>query len=200
MTVTLLGLASVGAAMQSDSNAIDASADTSQPAATKPAPATRFAVQIRKPSGPPRVETDVKDAHGNLVTVACVTCHATRQPNHENKAVKQLDEFHVGLPFAHGSVNCLSCHNSNDYDSLKLADGTRVEFTGVMTLCAQCHGPQMKDYLHGAHGGMNGYWDLTRGPQLKNNCVDCHNPHSPQFPKMRPTFKPKDRFLEKDEH
>ncbi len=50
-----------------------------------------------------------------------------------------------------------------DYDSLQLADGHRVEFTDVMTLCGQCHGPQMKDFNHGVHGGLNGYWDLSRG-------------------------------------
>ena len=157
---------------------------------------TRFSVEVRKPSGPPRVATGLNDAHGIAVTVACSTCHTTRQPNHENKAVKDLDEFHGGMAFSHGTVSCLSCHNPNDYDSLKLADGSRVEFTDVMTLCGQCHGPQLRDFEHGAHGGMNGHWDLARGPQVKNNCVDCHNPHSPQFPKMRPTFKARDRFLE----
>lgn len=167
--------------------------DLSSPSAI---PLRRFPIVIRKPSGPPRVETAVKDAHGTIVTVACATCHATRPPNHENRSVKELDEFHSRMAFSHGTISCLSCHNPNDYDSLKLADGRRVEFTDVMTLCGQCHGPQMKDYEHGAHGGMNGYWDLTRGPQVKNNCVDCHNPHSPQFPKMRPMFKPRDRFLE----
>ncbi|WP_339909455.1 cytochrome c3 family protein [Symmachiella dynata] len=106
-----------------------------------------------------------------------------------------MDEFHGGMAFSHGAVSCLSCHNDQDYDALKLADGRRVEFTEVMTLCAQCHGPQMIAYQHGAHGGMTGHWDLTRGPQVKNNCIDCHNPHSPQFPKMQPTFKPRDRFL-----
>ncbi len=163
----------------------------------RPDPPKRlFPVTIRKPAGPPRVVTAVKDAHGALVTVACSTCHATRLPNAENRTVKDLDEFHGGMAFSHGTVSCLSCHNPNDYDSLKLADGRRVEFTDVMTLCGQCHGPQLKDYEHGAHGGMNGYWDLTRGPRTKNNCVDCHNPHAPQFPKMQPTFKPRDRFLE----
>jgi formate-dependent nitrite reductase cytochrome c552 subunit len=158
-------------------------------------PLRRFAVQIRKPAGPPRVVTAVQDAHGALVTVACSTCHTTRPPNPENRTAKDLDEFHGGMAFSHGTVSCLSCHNPNDYDSLKLADGRRVEFTEVMTLCGQCHGPQLKDYEHGAHGGMNGYWDLTRGPRTKNNCVDCHHPHAPQFPKMQPTFKPRDRFL-----
>ena len=155
-----------------------------------------FPVEIRRPSGPPRIPTGLMDAHGNAVTAACSTCHTTRPANHKNKTVNDLDEFHGGMAFSHGTVTCLSCHNANDYDSLKLADGSRVEFSDVMTLCGQCHGPQLKDYQHGAHGGMNGYWDTTRGPQVKNNCVDCHNPHSPQFPRMQPTFKPRDRFLE----
>ncbi|MCA9008549.1 MAG: hypothetical protein KDB01_02325 [Planctomycetaceae bacterium] len=159
--------------------------------------AGKFSVSIRKPPGPPRVVTALKDVHGSSVTVACSTCHTTRPPNHQNKTVQTLDEFHRGMAFSHGTVSCLSCHNPNDYDSLQLADGSRVDFTDVMTLCGQCHGPQMKDYGHGVHGGLNGYWDLTRGSQQKNNCVDCHNPHAPQFPKMQPTFKPKDRFLEK---
>lgn len=154
-----------------------------------------YPVTIRKPIGPPVVDTGLTDVNGKAVTVSCSTCHATRSPNLENKTVADLNEFHGNLTMTHGSLSCLSCHNADDYDSLKLADGTRVEFTEVMTLCGQCHGPQMRDYNHGVHGGMNGYWDLTRGPRTKNNCIDCHHPHSPQFPKMQPTFKPKDRFL-----
>lgn len=160
------------------------------------APAAEFSVEIRRPVGPPRVTTGLKDADGNELSVACSTCHTTRPPNHQNQTTRDLDEFHGGTVLAHGNVSCLSCHNERDYDALRLADGSRVEFSEVMTLCAQCHGPQMKAYEHGAHGGMNGYWDLTRGPRTKNNCIDCHNPHAPQFPRMQPVFKPKDRFLE----
>lgn len=178
----------------------DAAADAlkSHTSTTETAPAKpKHKVTIRKPNAGPQVSTDLQDVHGNVATVACATCHANRQPNIETKSVADLKQFHTSLQLSHGSISCLSCHNSNDYDALKLADGTPVEFTEVMTLCAQCHGPQMKDYEHGTHGGMSGYWDLTRGPQTKNNCVDCHNPHSPQFPKMKPTFKPRDRFLKK---
>ena len=159
-------------------------------------PASGFSIEIRKPVGPPRVATGRKDADGTELTVACSTCHSARPPNHQNQTTRDLDEFHGGTVLAHGNVSCLSCHNERDYDALRLADGSRVDFSDVMTLCAQCHGPQMKAYEHGAHGGMNGYWDLTRGPRTKNNCIDCHNPHAPQFPKMQPVFKPKDRFLE----
>lgn len=195
-SIAIFSIRIVRATMRADANAADDSpVDTGLKDAVAPAP-VKFPVQINKPDGPPTVDTGGLDAHGAVVTVSCSTCHTIRQPNHLNKTVKSLDEFHSGMAFSHGTVSCLSCHNSNDYDALKLADGTRVEFTDVMTLCAQCHGPQMRDYQHGVHGGMNGYWDLTRGPQVKNNCVDCHNPHAPQFPKMQPTFKPKDRFLE----
>jgi hypothetical protein len=205
LAVALLACAAVvgvGAAMRADmGNEAEVRARTAE-RQDSVTPLRRFPVQIRKPFGAPRVVTAVQDAHGSLVTVACSTCHTTRPPIPENKTVKELDEFHGGMTFSHGTVSCLSCHNPNDYDSLKLADGHRIEFTEVMTLCGQCHGPQLKDYEHGAHGGMNGYWDLSRGPRMKNNCVDCHNPHTPQFPKMRPTFKPRDRFLEppRDEH
>jgi predicted CXXCH cytochrome family protein len=100
------------------------------------------------------------------------------------------------MPLAHGMLACYSCHNPDDADALRLADGTSVAYPDVMTLCAQCHGTQARDYEHGAHGGMNGYWDLTRGPRTRNNCIDCHDPHSPEFPSMQPTFKPRDRFLD----
>ena len=77
---------------------------------------------------------------------------------------------------------------------LRLADGSMVEYSEVLTLCSQCHSKQADSFAHGAHGGMNGFWDLTRGTQMKNNCIDCHDPHAPKYPQMIVTFKPKDRF------
>jgi formate-dependent nitrite reductase cytochrome c552 subunit len=195
----LVGIFAAVWALQAGESASDREASLETPSTTgdnsEKTGRDRFGVSIRKPDGPPRVLTGTFDAHGNAVTVSCSTCHTTRPPNAATKTSADLNEFHKGLRVTHGSVSCLACHNSGDYDALKLADGTRVEFSNVMTLCAQCHGPQMKDYEHGVHGGMNGYWDRNRGPQRKLNCVDCHHPHAPQFPKMRPTFKPKDRFL-----
>ncbi len=157
-------------------------------------------VVIRKPTGPPRVLTGQTDAHGNPITVSCSTCHSTRKPNSKTKSTKDLNEFHGSMVFAHGNLSCLSCHNPDDYDTLKLADNTRIEYRDVMTLCAQCHGQQKREFDHGAHGGMTGFWDRSRGPKFKNNCIDCHNPHTPKFPKMQPDFKPKDRFLDKVDH
>lgn len=160
----------------------------------------KYKVTIRQPAGPPRVDLGILDSTGKPATAACSTCHTTRPTNYENRKPADLDEFHQNIGFSHGTVSCLSCHNPDDYDTLRLADGKKVEYTDVMTLCAQCHGPQTRDYNHGAHGGMNGHWDLSRGPRIRNNCVDCHDPHSPSFPAMKPTFKPRDRFLDSNAH
>lgn len=158
-------------------------------------PAAEHPVTINPGPPTPKVECGVVAADGTPVTVGCATCHANRNPDHGNRTSEDLKEFHQSILVAHGNLNCLSCHNESNYDQLKLADGTAVEYPDVMQLCAQCHGPQMTDYLHGAHGGMAGYWDLSRGPRVRNNCVDCHHPHQPAFPSMQPAFKPFDRFL-----
>lgn len=156
----------------------------------------RFVVSIRRPTGPPSIELTTADPQGRLGTIACSTCHSVREPDFKNRTPADLDQFHQGMPLSHGSLTCYSCHNPDDADTLRLADSTVVAYPDVMTLCAQCHGPQARDYQHGAHGGMNGYWDLSRGGQTRNNCIDCHDPHVPKFPSMQPTFKPRDRFLQ----
>lgn len=154
-----------------------------------------FPVMIRQPSGPPTVTLTSTDPHGRSASVACSTCHSIRAPQLSVHSTAELNEFHNELRFAHGNLTCYACHNPKEMDSLHLADGKALDFTNVMDLCSQCHGLQASAYAHGAHGGMTGFWDLERGSQQRNNCIDCHNPHIPKFPKMIPTFKPRDRFL-----
>jgi hypothetical protein len=156
----------------------------------------KFAVSIHRPTGPPQVELAGSDPQGRSANVACSTCHSVRPPNLENKTAQSLDEFHRGLQFQHGQLACYACHNPNNADALRLADGSTVEYVDVLTLCSQCHSKQAESFAHGAHGGMNGFWDLSRGPQTKNNCIDCHDPHAPNYPKMVVDFKPRDRFLD----
>lgn len=172
-----------------------------EPVASEPTPAdadsaTRFLTTVRRPHGPPTIQLTQPDPQGRVGKIACSTCHSTRDPDFANRVPTDLDQFHQGMPMVHGTLSCYSCHNPDDADTLRLADTTTVEYADVMTLCAQCHGKQMTDYQHGAHGGMNGYWDLNQGPRTRNNCVDCHDPHVPKFPSMKPTFKPRDRFLD----
>ena len=163
----------------------------SEPADKKPP----HVVTLRRPAGPPTA-TARNPETGVVTQIACATCHATRTPNFDNAATADLDLFHHGLVVKHGSNTCLSCHNSADYGSLHLANNKRVEFTDVVTLCSQCHGPQWRDFQHGAHGGMNGYWDLSKGDRSRNGCTSCHDPHAPKYQGAHPTLPPRDRFLE----
>lgn len=156
--------------------------------------AKSFDVEINRPKGKLGILSGTIP-HGEDFQIACSTCHAGRQPNFENRVTADLKEFHQQAVVAHGEISCLSCHNPDDYESFRLADGSKVEYANVMQLCAQCHGPQMRDYENGVHGGMMGHWDRTKGPQQKLNCVDCHFAHQPKFPQMQPDFKPRDRFL-----
>ncbi len=157
-------------------------------------------VTIKPGPTTPQLDTGRKDAQGAAITAACSTCHSTTAPNAARNTAQDLFQAHRGLRYAHGNLTCLSCHNAKDYDTLHLADGRKVAFPEVMTLCSQCHGTAMRDYQHGSHGGMNGYWDLTKGPRLRNNCVNCHDPHHPEFPLVRPVLPPHDRISVHAEH
>jgi formate-dependent nitrite reductase cytochrome c552 subunit len=152
-------------------------------------------VVVRVPSGSPVVPTGTVDEKGRPVIVACATCHATKAANAVAKLGTPLKFFHQGLIGEHGNLSCASCHNPADgYASLRLADGKSVPYVDVMTLCAQCHGPQFRDYQHGAHGGMTGHWDLVKGGRVRNNCIHCHDPHSPKYPTVMPAPGPNDRL------
>ncbi|NND95797.1 MAG: hypothetical protein HKN47_00540 [Pirellulaceae bacterium] len=187
-------IATVGPRVQSTASSVvpsDSATNRTRPLES----AQRFTTTIRRPTGPPTIALHQADPQGRTGDIACSTCHSVREPDFTNRSPTDLDQFHQNMPMSHGSLTCYSCHNPADADKLRLADSTAVEYPDVMTLCAQCHGSQFRDYKHGAHGGMSGYWDLSRGPRARNNCIDCHDPHVPKFPSMQPTFKPRDRFL-----
>lgn len=169
---------------------------TGNPATANPSlPSKIHPVVIRKPTPPAGVDTGRVDYHGNAVRLECRSCHDVRSPNTKTAASANLKQFHQGLVFNHGKLACAACHNPKDgYTTLHLADGSSVTYADTMQLCAQCHGPQFRDYEHGTHGGMTGYWDLTKGPRQRNHCVDCHDPHSPQYPMVHPAPGPNDRF------
>ncbi|MFO1529457.1 MAG: cytochrome c3 family protein [Kiritimatiellia bacterium] len=110
-------------------------------------------------------------------------------------AAADLDLFHQGLAIAHGGLTCLSCHDASNYDQFKLASGLSANHD-TPTLCAQCHGPQMRDYNHGAHGGMSGHWDLSTGGRVRNLQPACHDPHVPKYQGALPAPPPVDRFMQ----
>jgi hypothetical protein len=134
------------------------------------------------------------DDRAETVEIACSTCHTLRAGEELVRSPEELGRFHQGLRFLHGNLTCQACHNAGNYDTLRLSDGTPVAFAEVVRVCSQCHPAKGDAFAHGAHGGMNGHWDLNRGPRWRNNCVDCHHPHHPAYPTFAPAAGPKDRF------
>lgn len=166
-----------------------------EPATPQPHPGGAFEVVVRQPIGAPRIATGTLDEKGHPVFVACATCHATKPPVASAKLGTPLQQFHQRLMGQHGEMTCNSCHNPGDgYATLRRADGKSLPYSDVMQLCAQCHGPQFRDYQHGAHGGMTGFWDLAKGGRVRNNCIDCHDPHAPKYPTVMPARGPADRY------
>lgn len=178
--------------MRADESAVSTDVAKTEPKATAPEKAPRLPVKRAAPRQP-SVLTGELDHAGNPVSVSCATCHTTRKADFRAGTEKTPTEFHLNLDYAHGKLSCLSCHNSHNYDTLRRADGQIVAYQDAVKLCAQCHGPQTRDYEHGTHGGMVGYWDKSRGKRDRNLCTDCHDVHSPAYPKVMPVFPPRDR-------
>jgi hypothetical protein len=153
-------------------------------------------VEINVPAKLSSIELDGVDPLGNPIRVACATCHTTKETAVLPESPAELQKFHVGLQFAHGSNRCASCHVSEPRRApmLRLADGALLPMTEALQLCAQCHGPQYRDFKAGAHGGMQGSWDLSRGSRTRNHCVDCHDPHVPKTPPVLPAPAMRDRI------
>jgi hypothetical protein len=38
-----------------------------------------------------------------------------------------------------------------------------------------------RDWQHGSHGRINGYWDTAQGQLVRLRCIECHDPHHPPF-------------------
>ena len=160
----------------------------------EPVGSARYEVEVHAPARLQGLRTTLHDVNGVPVSVSCDTCHA-QDPDGMPPGLPALDTFHTGMVFRHGALTCGSCHDPEQRDSLRLADGTTLAMVDAIDLCGQCHGPQRRDYTHGSHGGAAGYWDLSRGARTRNHCVDCHDPHAPQFPTFDPMPAPRDRFL-----
>lgn len=171
-------------------------------AAAEPPPAPRVHTPVEgrelvaMGQATPRVVTDLVDTLGRPVTVGCATCHSLPGVSRAGRPVTEAPtRMHEGLVVNHGvraDLRCDSCHAGPDYGALKTADGRRVEYAEVNTLCRQCHGPQARDFDHGAHGGMQGHWDLKFGDRQRHACVTCHDPHAPKFAAMWPARPPGD--------
>jgi len=155
-------------------------------------------VTIHQPAGLGVLDTDRVDIHGAPIGIACATCHeAGADTDALVASLGNPEEMHASVDLQHGALTCGSCHDEQRH-LLRLADSTTLEMPEAMTLCAQCHGPAKRDYDAGSHGGMKGYWDLSRGPRTRNHCLDCHGAHDPAYRGGAAVHPPRDRFLSAD--
>ena len=163
----------------------------------QPAPGPKaFPVTIREPKKLTSIESGLTASNAQELRVTCKSCHSLRPGAALPATAEALQSFHKGLTVRHGTLECGSCHDPAAPSArLRLASGKSLPIADALELCGQCHGPQLRDYRAGAHGGMSGYWDLSRGPRERDHCVDCHDPHAPRYVGGHPVHQPRDRFL-----
>ncbi len=168
----------------------DRALETAEPTPPHPTPQPEH---ILLPEGFGRLESHTHlDTHGRPLQVRCSTCHDAERGQPMKGSPHLIQTVHAGLNLQHGHLPCAACHHPDDRDRLRLADGSTLPFEEVNSLCGQCHGTQHRDYKHGAHGGMRGAWDRTRGPRTRNACVVCHDPHAPAITQVMPAAPPRD--------
>jgi formate-dependent nitrite reductase cytochrome c552 subunit len=118
----------------------------------------------------------------------CADCHESGDV--AEREVRELDDEHDEMDFAHGDLWCYSCHDPNprQRQNLRLADDTNVPFEDSWRLCTQCHAKKLPDWRAGVHGKRTGHW---WGPKEYRTCVVCHDPHDPPFKPIEPMPPPR---------
>lgn len=115
----------------------------------------------------------------------CSNCHGQMKANKKRRSL----EFHQDINLKHAEAQrwCLDCHDADNRDRLRLANGDPVKFEESYYLCGQCHGTIFRDWKAGIHGRRTGMWN---GPKQYLLCVHCHNPHEPRFKPIKPMPPP----------
>lgn len=117
-------------------------------------------------------------------TYKCSECHyAIKEISEPKRRVAE----HTDLVLNHGSNDyCYNCHHPDNRDVYADHDGSEIPMDEPARLCGKCHGTIYQDWKVGAHGRMQGYWKKELGEQSKLLCIQCHDPHDPVFPKLKP--------------
>jgi hypothetical protein len=134
---------------------------------------------------------------GDASGLDCYACHDRKKQlalkfDAEKRII--LPEEHNDLVMAHGTHNrnnnCFNCHDEANLELLQTRDGRELKLLESTALCGSCHGPTFRDWEAGVHGRTSGFWDPKSGALTRQNCVSCHDPHSPKFPPMKPAPGP----------
>lgn len=153
-----------------------------------------------------RSYADLLGAKEDLTAFDCYTCHEEgkkQELRYDDKQQLVIPDEHSDIVMGHGTHgrnnNCFNCHNDMNLLRLQSRDGRDLKFEESTMLCGSCHGPTYRDWDAGMHGRTSGYWNRTKagnaqgpldGPFQKQDCVNCHNPHSPKFPGRKPAPPP----------
>ncbi|QTD36375.1 cytochrome C [Polaribacter batillariae] len=126
----------------------------------------------------------IPERKGKIKLYACTECHTKPLKELQGKVIKKA-HWNIELNHANSNtMNCATCHNSEDMNSLKSITGTKIDFNKSYQLCNQCHTKQFEDWKGGAHGKRIGGW---APPRASMTCVNCHNPHKPHFESRWPS-------------
>ena len=120
-------------------------------------------------------------------TFPCSDCHADLEPDPTPRVLGMHEEIAESFHHAEQQRWCLDCHNPDNRDKLRLANGQLIDFEHSYELCGQCHGTIYRDWKAGVHGKRTGYWNGRKEYRL---CVHCHNPHHPRFEPIVPEPAP----------
>ncbi len=152
-----------------------------EPAAPAPAWATNPA-PVYQPRFEPRLTVGEFEYR-------CSDCHKLFDSPPET--TRQLTQ-HREIEHEHGlNTRCFNCHHRENRNAFVDDAGGEIPYDRPQTLCARCHGPVFRDWENGVHGRSNGYWDRLAGPVKRLRCIQCHDPHRPPFPAMRPAPAPR---------
>jgi len=121
-------------------------------------------------------------------TYNCSDCHKLfASPPQTTRSLTQ----HRHVVLKHGlNDRCFNCHHLTNRDAYADDWGNEIPAGRPELLCGKCHGPVYRDWLSGAHGRTNSYWDESKGPRDRRTCTECHDPHAPPFAPIPPAPGP----------
>lgn len=127
----------------------------------------------------------IPERKSQIASYNCTECHTVPiEKLKQDNITKKAAHWNIKLNHANAeTMNCATCHTSNDMDNLQSLTNSSIDFNDSYKLCGQCHQKEFKDWKGGAHGKQLGGW---APPRLSNTCVNCHNPHNPYFEKRWP--------------
>jgi len=114
----------------------------------------------------------------------CNGCHQIFAPASDRSRART---YHQEIFLNHGmNTDCLNCHHPDNREALRHLDGSEIPFAMTPETCAGCHGTVFRDWQRGTHGKTMGSWVTGSEHQTRLTCNQCHDPHSPAYPKYIP--------------